>query len=1341
MSKDRPPALSCKSKEAWLWLSDKLFEVWMVGGDSRLLGHFGSRSRWELSLRFCLVMSYVAFSHSQHCLWVAAALWSLGGGLAIVCGGGWQPFRRHSAVSLFAGGDLQGVRHQRINWRGLPATVRDASQSTRDDVSCCSSGSTSSEWCSYQHLGGCGSLGGSVRGVHHGFFEDYHTYQFGFRGKEVEIRADPGPAGRRRVLLPSRRFQEQVLRQVRGEDGGTSPRQRGPHVGTVKRVGKENKNFEDGSVRGLRSVGPLSEAGLEIQQVHHVCFDGRRDVCLEAGAWSFVSCALGSLLQSHADSVRYAGPCDAQQPGYVGIPHRTPGAEVPHVLASHRGGRTQGPFRAPFKNTDEDKIENGSGTTTTAGLHHGGPLGHRVANGPGGCGVLAGAGTYTCVIVAGERKSWCPSHPCGGHGSVSIEWRGIKIERRHREGRPSRRRKTESQQEQGEERSQEETTSSRTRRAAEVEAERKWKGWRKRGRKPQVLWRRGMLRLEQRQRRLQRARSRRTMPGLQDPVAQVHNLQESGASFSQLPFEEKELKGCRTDWIYFMAELFYQWGKDKEKEKEEMPSSSFQPGERSKDKTSKMGKFGKDSDNKIQGDKVEIDGTLMSFEDYLAERCFTFMHHFAGPSDNLGMAVKEESEKLGLKVRVVSVDEAQGENLLDSEPYITHLGQARKGHLDGYHSGFPCSSYSVLRLREAEGMPGPVRNSDYPYGIPGQPAERQAEADRGTIMMSRSINMAEAVIQADEDHVCPAFVTMENPPPTSREGHVSAWEMPEMLAFLKKYPKFVKVNFDTCIYQPDVELGQRTFKPQIFGGTLQGLTCLRGFCQCGDHRHRPVIGTERSRESGTYPRDLCRAYGRLAAAHFMRMAHSEFLDAKTRILKRHIAGLKEVAEGYRKEYGKITPTTPPKRPSFTGVEEAPKKKRKTEDLSHSESEKEEATGSTSWIGGRGKYGMVRESKSKSDLPRSATFVGGMRDPLKSVNGLPTVKALGERVRQRWQTFITKFPEVMETAETYGTDLCKIHHDAVDEWRKILASTFGESRHKQVFLRPAGAYQTPLDVELLRAWRDRAGDPERHVTTWLSEGAPLGIEREIESSGIFPPVLDEESANVQEVTTLAELERRGFKNYLSVEDNKEDAEVELCRYEKQGYMARIPKEEALRVFENGTVSRLALVVKMRPDNTKKLRIVIDLKRSGGNAKSSLPEKLVLPRPLDAIRTFREQRAKQGKDWDPSDGGFEMALVDISDAFTTLPLHEAELKHAMAPSTVPEEILVFKALLFGYRTAPLLYSRLAAMMSRMVQSFVDPKVAAHQTYLDDSLWILMGSLKERHSNLALIRWRWE
>ena len=48
-------------------------------------------------------------------------------------------------------------------------------------------------------------------------------------------------------------------------------------------------------------------------------------------------------------------------------------------------------------------------------------------------------------------------------------------------------------------------------------------------------------------------------------------------------------------------------------------------------------------------------------------------------------------------------------------------------------------------------------------------------------------------------------------------------------------------------------------------------------------------------------------------------------------------------------------------------------------------------------------------------------------------------------------------------------------------------------------------------------------------------------------------------------------------------------------------------------------------------------------------------------------------------------------------------------------------MFTALLFGFKTAPLLYSRLAALVSRWLQSLVPPSLAAHQTYLDDSLWV--------------------
>ena len=160
-----------------------------------------------------------------------------------------------------------------------------------------------------------------------------------------------------------------------------------------------------------------------------------------------------------------------------------------------------------------------------------------------------------------------------------------------------------------------------------------------------------------------------------------------------------------------------------------------------------------------------------------------------------------------------------------------------------------------------------------------------------------------------------------------------------------------------------------------------------------------------------------------------------------------------------------------------------------------------------------------------------------------------------------------------------------------------------------------------------------------------------------------------------------------------------------------------------------------MVKEKPDNTKKLRIVIDLKRSGGNARSELPERLILPRPLDAVQSLREQRRKRREEGQ-AEAGAEFALIDISDAFTTLPLHEKELKHSLSPSTREGEILQFRALLFGYRTAPLLYSRLAALMSRLLQAIVDPLVACHHTYLDDSLWILMGSLQQRTFNLAVV-----
>ena len=412
----------------------------------------------------------------------------------------------------------------------------------------------------------------------------------------------------------------------------------------------------------------------------------------------------------------------------------------------------------------------------------------------------------------------------------------------------------------------------------------------------------------------------------------------------------------------------------------------------------------------------------------------------------------------------------------------------------------------------------------------------------------------------------------------------------------------------------------------MFGGTLKGLTSLTKSCPCDGAAHAHIVGREKSKASGEYPAELCRAYGKLAAQHFLMMGKAEFLDARHRNLKKVINKLKEKADEMWKEYGKMAPTTPPRRAPPDSPEGAPVKKRRREP---GEEETTEPASSLVWKGGRGRHGMIKESKARKEFPQNLAFVGGMRNPSKAVESLPTVQSLGRRVHQRWKDFTLEYPEVLFTAETYGTAKCKVEVRAVEAWAEALKDMFGPPENK-VEERDPMEYHTPMDTDLVAAWVEASGDPESEVPKWLVQGAPLGIELPILSCGIFPPA-DEKKGGTEagEAITDGELEKKGFKNYLSVETNKEDAEIELKRYENLGFLQRWPKERALQEFQGGTISRLGLVVKLKPDNTKKLRIVIDLRPSGGNAKSTLPERLVLPRPLVQSLRTKEKVGGEGR----------------------------------------------------------------------------------------------------------------
>ena len=138
------------------------------------------------------------------------------------------------------------------------------------------------------------------------------------------------------------------------------------------------------------------------------------------------------------------------------------------------------------------------------------------------------------------------------------------------------------------------------------------------------------------------------------------------------------------------------------------------------------------------------------------------------------------NEAIGkLKVKIISVDrEKDGSDLAEDKPYEDHLLLAKEGKVDGFHAGFPCSTYSRLRFRPAPGLPGPVRSKRQPYGLDSNSPQQQKECDTGTVLAARAVKMATTVTESRSARVRP-FSTLENPPPSDVPDHYQPGSYPK----------------------------------------------------------------------------------------------------------------------------------------------------------------------------------------------------------------------------------------------------------------------------------------------------------------------------------------------------------------------------------------------------------------------------------------------------------------------------------------------------------------------------------------------------------------------------------
>ena len=253
-------------------------------------------------------------------------------------------------------------------------------------------------------------------------------------------------------------------------------------------------------------------------------------------------------------------------------------------------------------------------------------------------------------------------------------------------------------------------------------------------------------------------------------------------------------------------------------------------------------------------------------------------------------------------------------------------------------------------------------------------------------------------------------------------------------------------------------------------------------------------------------------------------------------------------------------------------------------------------------------GPLTPSKREIREKENYNAIGGMRNPMRTLERLTKAREFGMKMVHWWVEFVQKYPEAMVTAQATGCSDRRLE--------KGVERKDGSGRDKAG---PGDERElgSPLQADLWDAWHKQSGDPEKYIGKWAREGCPLGMECEIQTCGIFPEVDEEDQEEPPELEAIA-----AKKNYASILENREDAEKEILRYVDKGFAIVRPMSWAQQMFEKGTVSKLACITKIKEDHTKKVRIIVDLLRSHGNLRCKVPERIVLPRAVDVVGMGRE-----------------------------------------------------------------------------------------------------------------------
>ena len=398
---------------------------------------------------------------------------------------------------------------------------------------------------------------------------------------------------------------------------------------------------------------------------------------------------------------------------------------------------------------------------------------------------------------------------------------------------------------------------------------------------------------------------------------------------------------------------------------------------------------------------------------------------------------------------------------------------------------------------------------------------------------------------------------------------------------------------------------------------------------------------------------------------------------------------------------------------------------------------------------------------------------GLRNPASALRRLPGVVA---RTREVFCA--------LRRARAVNPDLCGLHRAggaapsrepptdrSLAALRRVVAFSLNVSAQDAETRHPAA----PWRYELFRAVAGLLADSDQSVPNWLQHGAPMGLAVPIAAGGHFPLLAEPAGVHYDDLSPLVAHDVNHPSLHSRFEGDEEAAGWALVRKAvEDGYGELFSDSVAAETALGGVIhpAPLGTVSKQRTDGSWKHRLIQDLRANRVNAAVELPERMVLPRPVELASDLARMAAAR----DPDDV-IMVGIVDFADAFMSIPLDPAERRFncASLPQDLRREraalhtrepeagrVIVWRVLGFGGRPNPLVFGRVTSVLMRLVQAiltarrdlqgpsgdelaqeedcaFLDAAARCH-LYVDDAAAAFCGSREEVEEAFDLLLLMW-